>query len=364
MLNVHLAMQLLAKEIKNLRKQLEDQREQAAVAEQPAPNTEPAAPVTLHIHVTSAAALPPGAATTEPQTANHVSAGATQPTELPSVSQAPANTQSEEADAFLSESEAPTLPETDADMSQTDRQGDAGHAGPSLAQEALAFEMTTAVAATQSGAEKQLAGPSGNAQQSIDLLTGSDQDSAATSSQVQQIPLTIDLLGMGPPPTQSAAAAVSDAQQPGADELPTNSLSVAPVDASVERQPALSAPRQASNSVPDVQAATTSVPAFDLLTDDAPSLQASTASRAATAGDAVPSAPSQADEAVPEPQRLAMSENDWAGLGEADNDRTSKEEAAAKQYKQLLQEVSALRQRLHACSVEALEGTIASSPDS
>ena len=214
-----------------------------------------------------------------------------------------------------------------------------------------------------------------------DLLTGSVDAGAGTSAAVQQIPLTMDLLGLDTAlPETALAQTSSNAYQQSSDTQSADSLDVAqpagaeialPVQSGTDAQPStstsvtpslshnqadsLSATLDASSDMPTNRLLATAHIASDTDTDEPSSTSQATAPQVAAAAS---HDTNQLEAETNAAQAVSTNEAHESHDVNANtsSSQTTTDADSARQYKQLLQEVSALRRRLHDCSVEALEG--------
>lgn len=327
-------------------------------------NAEPAAPVAVHTHVAAAASEEPAAAASSvasQQPPSGQAATSAAPHEyhetLPSTSQASTSMQTE-------------LTELDADPAAGRQRS-----------------LTSTATQTSGAPEPKSSGQHG--QERNDLLTGSVDAGAGTSAAVQQIPLTMDLLGLDTAlPETALAQTSSNAYQQSSDRQSADSLDVAqpassagaetalPVQSGTDAQPStsasvtpslshqadsLSATLHASSDMPTNRLLATAHVASDTDTDE----PSSTSQAGAVAPQVAAAASHDTNQLEAETNAAqAVSTNEAYESHDVNADTSSSQTTtdvdSPRQYKQLLQEVSALRQRLHDCSVEALEGDIIS----
>ena len=335
-----------------MRKLLDEQKQQAAAKDSAlAAAQQPAAPVAVHIHVAAAASEEPAAA------------------ESSAASQQPPSSQA--AASAVPHKGLKTLPST-------------SQASISIQTEPTELDVDPAAlstnTATQTSDARQTGSSGQNGQELNDLLTGSVDVSAGASDAVQQIPFTTHLLGLDSSlPGTTLAQTSGDAYQQSVDRQSADSLDVtqpAPSNATETALPELfddlAADAQPSTSTPDDPSLsnnqTETVSATRHTSLDVPTNSPPAAPKADPSVDTDEHAsPSQASDpqtaaaASHQPSQLEAAADDaqtesTSDANESMGGQTTKDIDPAVQYKQLLQEVSALRQRLHDCSVEALEG--------
>lgn len=364
-------LQLLAKEVKNLRQQLQEQKQQVPQrqAEDVPAGVEATPPVSLHIHIATASSEQPEAASPANRQAATPPVPQTQPDASGRISQASAAVQTDttEASALETIHSPPDMAETATQTNDAVHTASSNpHALPpadlltgsftserlqppdsltgsleSAGQQPADLLTGSADELGQQPTDLVTGSVGSQTHQPADLLTGSTEAIPETSAQVQQIPLTLDLLGLDMPSPDSSglAAAVSGTHQQPLKQSNMESLGEAQIMSSVTAD--------SDQQLPELQTVdaqpTTSIPA-DLSSD---------AQTDAVPGHAQPAA---APHSVVASQSGAAAE-EHAAAQHAQQPQAGFDPESAKQYKQLLQEVAALRQRLHDCSVEALEGT-------